>query len=34
MACTDTTTDHLNALHKADDDTADVVTLEYAAYMN
>ena len=34
MACTDSVSDVNNALHKAEDEDAPVVTLEYGPYMN
>ena len=34
MACTDAVSDVNNALHKADDEEAPVITLEYGPYMN
>ena len=34
MACTDTVSDVNNALHKAEDEAAPVITLEYGPYMN
>jgi len=34
MACTDSVSDVNNALHKAEDEDAPVITLEYGAYMN
>ena len=34
MACTDSVSDVNNALHKADDEEAPVITLEYGPYMN
>ena len=34
MACTDQTKDLLNALHAADDEDAQTITLEYGPYMN
>jgi len=34
MSCTDNADPILNALHSADDESAPVITCEYAAYMN